>query len=124
VFEREGKMKNILLCGFKKEVADILLQILTSEGYNPSVAQSNNQAITLLNENGFELAIVSLNLCPGGINGFALVKQIKDDFPDVKRLAINESNLSAENTTVHTKVLDDISGSLLLEMIIELLGGH
>ena len=68
-------MKQIFLVEDDKEIAKNLVLLLRSEGFAVTRAATQREAVSLLTENKFDLALVDISLPDG--NGFAVCTEIK-----------------------------------------------
>lgn len=68
-------MKRIFLVEDDKEIAKNLTRLLCAEGFLVTHASTQQDAVTMLNENKFDLALVDISLPDG--NGFAVCTEIK-----------------------------------------------
>ena len=66
---------NILVCDDEVEVADLLKHVLEREGFAVTCCHSGDAALTLLNAQVFDLAI--LDIMMPGIDGFEVCRQIR-----------------------------------------------
>lgn len=69
-------MKRIFLVEDDNEIARTLTLLLHSEGFSVTCACSQSQAVSMLAENRFDLALVDISLPDG--NGFAVYTEIKE----------------------------------------------
>ena len=67
-------MKQIFLVEDDKEIAKNLVLLLRSEGFAVTRAATQREAVSLLTENKFDLALVDISLPDG--NGFAVCTEI------------------------------------------------
>lgn len=68
-------MKQIFLVEDDKEIAKNLARLLFSEGFTVTHASTQREAVTMLANNKFDLALVDISLPDG--NGFAVCTEIK-----------------------------------------------
>lgn len=68
-------MKRIFLVEDDKEIAKNLARLLCSEGFTVTHAPTQKEAVAMLTENKFDLALVDISLPDG--NGFAVCTEIK-----------------------------------------------
>ena len=70
----------ILVVDDEMEICDLLQNFLTQEGYQVSTAQNGREAISLGNQNRFDLALLDIKM-PGmdGIEVFQELKKAKKD---------------------------------------------
>lgn len=68
-------MKRIFLVEDDKEIARHLTLLLRSEGFQVNHAPTQKEAVSMLSENKFDLALVDISLPDG--NGFAVCTEIK-----------------------------------------------
>ncbi|MDD3338565.1 MAG: response regulator transcription factor [Lachnospiraceae bacterium] len=68
-------MKRIFLVEDDREIAKNLSRLLCSEGFNITHASTQIEAVDMLEENRFDLALVDISLPDG--NGFAVCTEIK-----------------------------------------------
>lgn len=68
-------MKRIFLVEDDKEIAKNLALLLRTEGFNVTHASSQSEAISVLDGNRFDLALVDISLPDG--NGFTVCTEIK-----------------------------------------------
>ena len=68
-------MKRIFLVEDDKEIAKNLALLLHAEGFNVTHASSQGEAISVLDGNRFDLALVDISLPDG--NGFTVCTEIK-----------------------------------------------
>lgn len=68
-------MKQIFLVEDDKEIAKNLVRLLFSEGFTVTHASTQREAVTMLANNKFDLALVDISLPDG--NGFAVCTEIK-----------------------------------------------
>lgn len=68
-------MKQIFLVEDDKEIAKNLARLLFSEGFTVTHASTHREAVTMLANNKFDLALVDISLPDG--NGFAVCTEIK-----------------------------------------------
>lgn len=69
-------MKRIFLVEDDNEISKNLTLLLCSEGFDVSCARCQSQAVSMLSENRFDLALVDISLPDG--NGFAVCTEIKE----------------------------------------------
>ncbi|AKA70392.1 response regulator transcription factor [Clostridium scatologenes] len=69
-------MKRIFLVEDDKAIAKNLILLLRSEGFAVTHAPTRNEALTLLAENKFDLALIDISLPDG--NGFTVCTEIKE----------------------------------------------
>lgn len=69
-------MKRIFLVEDDNEIARTLTLLLHSEGFSVTCACSQSQAVSMLAQNRFDLALVDISLPDG--NGFAVYTEIKE----------------------------------------------
>ena len=72
---------NILLIDDELESCQALSHLLSQGGYNVQICPSGEQALELLGKHPFDLIISDLFL--PGISGIDIIKQIKDDSPEI-----------------------------------------
>lgn len=77
-------MNRIFLVEDDKEIAKNLIRLLRAEGFTVMQATTQGEAITMLDENKFDLALVDISLPDG--NGFSVCTEIKQtqNIPDRK----------------------------------------
>lgn len=68
-------MNRIFLVEDDKEIAKNLIRLLHAEGFTVMQATTKREAVTMLNENRFDLALVDISLPDG--NGFSVCTEIK-----------------------------------------------
>lgn len=68
-------MNRIFLVEDDKEIAKNLIRLLRAEGFTVMQATTQGEAITMLDENKFDLALVDISLPDG--NGFSVCTEIK-----------------------------------------------
>ena len=76
---------NILLIDDELDSCQALSLLLSQGGYNVQICPSGEQALELLGKHPFDLIISDLFL--PGISGIDIIKQIKDDSPEITLLA-------------------------------------
>ena len=84
---------NILLIDDEIDSCQALSHLLSQVGYNVKICPSGEQALELLEKQPFDLIISDLFL--PGISGIDIIKQIKDDSPEIGVILIT-GNASAE----------------------------
>ncbi|MEW6482639.1 MAG: response regulator [bacterium] len=75
-------MANILIVDDEKDLADLLKEIVETEGFKGDVAFDGNSALERLEETKFDLALLDIRL--PGMNGVELFLKIKEKAPDCK----------------------------------------
>ncbi len=71
-------MLQIFILEDDKEIAKNLTRLLRAEGYGVTCAETITEALALLYENRFDLALLDISLPDG--NGFAVCTEIKDKY--------------------------------------------
>lgn len=79
-------MANILVVDDESAIRDILMNFLTKYNHQVSLAESGEKAISLVQENIFDVAIVDLKM--GEIGGMEVLIFIKDISPDTEVIMI------------------------------------
>ena len=79
-------MANILVVDDLKPIRELLNKILARNGHYVAQAASAEEAIKLMREDIFDMAIVDLIL--GEVNGTDLLRIVKDIFPDIEVIMI------------------------------------
>ena len=82
-------MGRILVVDDSKEIRDILSDVLSSMGFQVSVASNGNEGLNLLFVNPFELVLTDLQM--PGMDGWTLDFHIKDRSPDTPVVLITGS---------------------------------
>ncbi len=72
-------MTSILIVDDERSMRDFLKILLTKEGYKVEVAANGATAITLLNEQLFDLVITDIKM--DGMDGLELLNSIKEEWP-------------------------------------------
>ncbi|MEW6680667.1 MAG: response regulator [bacterium] len=75
-------MANILIVDDEKDLADLLKEIVETEGFKGDVAFDGNSALERLEKTKFDLALLDIRL--PGMNGVELFLKIKEKAPDCK----------------------------------------
>lgn len=71
--------KKILVVDDEEMIRDIFEQAFTIAGYSVRLAKSAEEALEVLKDDKIQVMFLDLNL--PGLNGVALCKQIRKDFP-------------------------------------------
>ena len=67
--------RSILVCDDEREVVDLVAHLLRAEGYRVSGCESADEALRLLREGSFDLAI--LDVMMPGVDGFELLRRLR-----------------------------------------------
>jgi DNA-binding NtrC family response regulator len=109
---------SVLIVDDDKEMADTLADILTVEGFKAKVAYSGEDAVKMIQGNGFDCVVADIKM-PGisGVELNQLIKESKPDLPMVLMTAYSVDSLVQQGEengviTTLTKPLD--IGALLL----------
>jgi len=79
-------MANILVVDDSESIRDVLSHVLTRNGHHTALAASGEEAIVLMQEDMFDIAIVDIRM--DGVNGLDLLKVVKDISPDTEAITI------------------------------------
>ncbi len=82
--------EKILIVDDEKEIADLIALYLTNEGYECKKCYTGREALRLISENSWDLAVLDVML--PDINGFSLLRKIREDrfFPVIMLTAKTE----------------------------------
>ena len=79
-------MANILIVDDSESIRRVLNDVLRSNGYHTALAASGEEAIALMREDIFDIAIADLKM--GEVNGLDILKVVKDISPDIEVIMI------------------------------------
>lgn len=91
--------KSILLVDDDLELLDLARHLLRSKGYKVTIAQSGEEALTLLSRHGLpHLALVDYHM-PHGMDGFTFARKSRDygDFPIIMLTAMDKTDKVIES---------------------------
>jgi len=75
------KSIHILVVDDEKLLRDLLVKILTKEGYRVDTAVDGEEALDRLRENQYNILISDIKM--PRLNGFELLKEVKRDYPEM-----------------------------------------
>ena len=88
------KVVRILLVDDEEEIRRLLARRLSRRGYAVTAATDSDQALALLAEGAFDLAI--LDFMMPGMNGLELAGHCRAQYPDLRILMLTGSPITAE----------------------------
>lgn len=100
----------ILIIEDDEEMCEELIKFLEDEDYSSDVAYDGEEGMRFIKEDGY--AIILLDLKMPGINGYEILKYIKEEYPATKVLVLTGSPIDREilndykNTTL--KLADSV----------------
>ena len=80
-------MKNVLFVDDQKEILDLLQLKLKNQNYNSFFASGGDEALEIMKTENIHVIVTDL-LMPG-INGIALLEDIKEKYPNVVRIVLS-----------------------------------
>ncbi|MFP4013617.1 MAG: response regulator [Chitinispirillaceae bacterium] len=88
----EQNRYSILLVDDEPEVRELISDYLTEdEGYRIQCACCGQEALEILEKNSFDLVLSDINM--PGMKGFDLLREVKERYPDIKRVLITAYNV-------------------------------
>jgi len=81
-------------------------ELLKSLNCHPTTAESAEEALTLLQNDAFDVLIFDLGL--PGMDGWELTEQIKDDYPSMKRILMSGWNDNSDQERLESLRIDRI----------------
>lgn len=70
-----GKAKKILVVDDEQGIRFLLLDVLSNEGFDVSLAKDGQESLDILEENDFDLVITDINM--PGMDGISMLKTMK-----------------------------------------------
>ncbi len=104
-FNRVKSLK-ILVVDDEVNIASLLKDVLTNEGYQVETSHNGDDGIRVFKEKIFDIIIMDI-LMPGGINGIEATKEIKKVNKNSKIIFLSGKKLSKENEDELKKIGDD-----------------
>ena len=98
-------MFQILVVDDDKNIRYVLSEILSSNGFNPLLAESASEALSILEKDHIDLAVVDIMM--PGINGYELTKMIKEFNPDLPILMLSAKQLADDRKQGFLAGIDD-----------------
>lgn len=78
--------KNILITDDDKEMCEEIAEILIDEGYGAETACNGLDCIRLIGKNKYDLLLLDLKM--PGLNGFEVLKKVKNEFKGLKIIVL------------------------------------
>ena len=88
--------ESILLVDDEKQILNSLKRMLSPRGYRVFLAESGEEALSVLAEEKIDLLITDIRM--PGMNGFDLLMTVKEKYPSVIRIVL--SGYAEENTVI------------------------
>ena len=79
-------MEKVLIVDDSKTICRIIVDLMTSLGYENKSVADGSQALTMLKEEAFSVVISDIEM--PGIDGLTLIKEIKENFPEIDIISI------------------------------------